>query len=98
MKTFKLLFIAFVAMTGLTCCSKDCGHDFIEIDYSKDLVGTWTCLEPDYAAAYVFNEDGTIVTTGVSDGQYWEDFKGTWKVANNKLTLDYEGVENEFLL
>ena len=24
-----------------------------------------------------------IVTTGVSEGQYWEDFKGTWTVMTN---------------
>lgn len=98
MKKLKLFAIALVAVFGLNSCSKECGHDFIQVDYSKDLVGTWTCLEPDYAAAYVFNADGTIVTTGVSEGQYWEDFKGTWTVVNNKLTLDYEGVESEFLL
>ena len=51
MKKLNLFVVALVAVFGLNSCSKDC--DFIEIDYSKDLVGTWTCLEPDYAAAYV---------------------------------------------
>lgn len=63
MKTFKLLFIAFVAMTGLTCCSKDCGHDFIEHDYSKDILGTWSIIGPDYAEALVINADGTMDLT-----------------------------------
>ena len=60
MKKLKLFAIALVTVFGLNSCSKECGHDFIQVDYSKDLVGTWTCLEPDYAAAYVFNADGTI--------------------------------------
>ena len=98
MKIFRFLAVALVAMLGFTACEKDCGHDFIEVDHSADLVGTWTCLEEDYAAAYVFNGDGSIVSTGVSNGQYWEDFKGTWKVVNNKLSLSYNDVVSEFIL
>ena len=69
-----------------TACNKeaDCGHEFIEYDYSKDLVGTWTCLDMDYAEALVINADGTLTATGVVDGEFFES-KGTIQVKNNKM-------------
>ena len=57
MKIFRFLAVAFVAMFGLVACNNDCEHEFIEVDHSADLVGTWTCLEADHAAAYIFNAD-----------------------------------------
>ena len=90
MKIFKLMAIALVAMVGLNSCSKDCDHEFIEVDYSKDIVGTWTCLEPDHSAAYIFNADGTLSTTGFDGDAHWEDEKGTYSVVNNKITMKFE--------
>ena len=84
MKTFKLLFIAFVAMTGLTCCSKDCGHDFIEHDYSNDILGTWSIIGPDYAEALVINADGTMDLTAVHEGEYFET-RARYELANNRM-------------
>ena len=81
-----------------TACTEECNHEFIEVDHSKDLVGTWTCLEEDYAAAFVFNSDGTAFTTGVENGEYWENVQVNWKVVNNKLTLSYEDNTSETLL
>ena len=92
MKKF-LLMIAAVA-TLFTACDKDCGHDFIEHDYSKELVGTWTCLEPDHSAAYIFNADGTVSTTGVDSEGYWEDVNGTYSVVNNKITMAFDSGHN----
>ena len=85
MKIFKLMAIALVAMVGLNSCSKDCDHEFIEYDYTKDLVGTWTCMEADYAEALVIKADGSLEVTGVVDGEFFES-KGTIKVVNNKMT------------
>ena len=90
MKNLKLLVVALVAMFGVISCSKDCGHDFVEVDYSKDIVGTWTALEPDHYAAYIFNADGTLSTTGFDGEAYWEDEKGTYSVVNNKITMKFE--------
>ena len=81
-----------------TACTEECNHEFIEVDHSKDLVGTWTCLEEDYAAAFVFNADGTAFTTGVENGEYWENVKVNWELVNNKLTLSYEDNTSETLL
>ena len=94
MKIFKILAVALVAALGFTACDKECGHDFIEYDHSKDLVGTWTCLTADYAEALVINADGSVVSTGVEDGEYWEGVKGNIKTVNNKMTMTFEDDDN----
>ena len=84
MKKIKFMILALVAMCGLNSCSEDCDHNFIEYDYSKALVGTWTCMDMDYAEALVINADGTLTATGVVDHEFFES-KGTIKVVNNKM-------------
>ena len=90
MKNLKFLAVALVAMLGFTACDKECEHDFVEVDYSKDIVGTWTALEADHSAAYIFNADGTMSTTGIDGEVYWEDEKGTYEVVNNKITMKFD--------
>lgn len=93
MKNFKFMAIALVAMFGFTACdnecehelNKACEHEFIEYDYSKALVGTWTCMDMDYAEAMVIKADGSVEVTGVVDHEFFES-KGTIKVVNNKMT------------
>lgn len=94
MKNLKLLVVALVAMLGFTACNKDCGHEFIAYDHSKDLVGTWTCLTENYAEALVINADGSVLSTGVEDGEYWENIKGNIKTVNNKMTMTFEDDDN----
>ena len=95
MKIFKLMAVALVAMLGFTACNKDCGHNFIEYDYSKALVGTWTYFADNgQAEAMVIKADGSFTTTGVMGGGYLYEEKGTIKVVNNKVTLAFEG-DNE---
>ena len=94
MKNLKLLVVAFVAMLGFTACNKDCGHEFIEHDFTKDIVGTWTSLNGELAEAMVIKEDGSFTTTGVMKGGSLYEEKGTIKVVNNKVTLAFEG-DNE---
>lgn len=98
MKIFRFLTVVVVAMLGFTACESACEHDFIEVNYSKEIVGTWTCMEENYSAAFAFNADGSIVTTGVREGQYWKDLRGAWSLTNNKLTINYQDVAHEFLL
>ena len=89
MKIFKFMAIALVAMVGLNSCSKDCDHEFIEHDFTKDLVGTWTYDEGEQAEAIEINPDGSFTITGVmKHGALYEE-KGTIKVVNNKVTLAY---------
>ena len=94
MKIFKFLAVALVAMLGFSACENDCDHDFIEVDHSKDLVGTWTCFTEDYAEALVINADGSALSTGVEDGKYWENVKGNIKTVNNKMTMTFEDNDN----
>ena len=94
MKIFKFLAVALVAMLVFSACEKDCDHDFIEVDHSKDLVGTWTCFTEDYAEALVINADGSALSTGVEDGKYWENVKGNIKTVNNKMTMTFEDNDN----
>ena len=94
MKIFRFLAVAFVAMLGFSSCSEDCNHEFIEVDYSKDLVGTWTCFTANYAEALVIKADGSVVSTGVEDGEYWDGVKGSIKTTNNKMTLLFEDNDN----
>ena len=90
MKNFKLMAIALVAMLGFTACEKDCNHDFIEHDFTKDIVGTWTYVNGGQAEAMVIKADGSFTITGVMiHGALYEE-KGTIKVVNNKVTLAYD--------
>ena len=91
MKIFKLMVVALVAMLGFTACDKDCEHDFIEHDFTKELVGTWTILEEGQAEAMVINPDGSFEVTGVMKGGSLYESKGTIKVVNNKVSLVFEG-------
>ena len=88
MKNLKLLVVALVAMFGFNSCSKN--SNFIEVDYSKDLVGTWTCLEADYASSLVFTTDGKVLCSGVGGSEYWEDINGVFSVENNNLSISFE--------
>ena len=94
MKKF-LLMIAAVA-TLFTACDKDCGHDFIEHDFSKELVGTWTTWNGELAEAMVIKADGSFTTTGVMKGGSLYEEKGTIKVVNNKVTLAFDGDKDTF--
>ena len=92
MKNLKLLVVALVAMFGFSSCNKDCGHDFIEYDYSEALIGTWTYIAEDgLAEAMVINPDGSFEVTGVMKGGSLYEEKGTIKVVNNKVSLVFEG-------
>ena len=80
--------IALVAMLGLNSCSNE--QNFIEVDHSADLVGTWTCLEANYASSLVFTADGKVVSSGLSGGEYWEDMNGVFSTENNQLSISFE--------
>ena len=96
MKIFKLMIVALVAMVGLNSCSKDCDHDFIEHDFTQDIVGTWTTLNGELAEAMVIKADGSFTTTGVMKGGSLYEEKGTIKVVNNKVTLSFDGDNETF--
>ena len=87
-----LLALAVVGATLFTACNKntDCGHEFVEHDFSKELVGTWTYVEGSQAEAIQIKEDGSFTITGTMiHGALYEE-KGTINVVNNKVTLAYD--------
>ena len=91
MKKLRFLMIALVAMFGFISCDKDdCNH----YDHSTDLVGTWTCLTENYAEVLIINADGSAVSYGVEDGEYWENVRGTVTVKENNITMIFEDDDN----
>ena len=96
MKNFKFWVIALVAMVGLNSCSEDCDHEFIEHDFTQELVGTWTYMNGELAEAMVIKADGSFTTTGVMEGGSMYEEKGTIKVVNNKVTLAFDGDKETF--
>ena len=95
-KIFNLMMIALVAMVALNSCSEDCDHNFIEHDYTNDLVGTWTFLNGEQAEAMVIKADGSFTTTGIMKGGALYEETGTIKVENNKVTLAFDGDKETF--
>ena len=91
MKNLKLLVVALVAMFGFIACDK---HECNDYDHSADLVGTWTCLEAGYAEALVIKADGSALSTGVEDGEYWENVAGNIVVKDGKVTMTFEDGDN----
>lgn len=92
MKIFKLMAIALVAMLGFTACDKETEH--IYDDHSADLVGTWTYISENYAEALIINADGSAVSYGVEDGEYWENVRGTVVVKEGNITMTFEDNDN----
>ena len=95
-KNFLFCMMALVAMCGLNSCSDDCNHDFIEHDFTQELVGTWTFLNGEQAEAMVIKADGSFTTTGIMKGGALYEEKGTIKVVNNKVTLAFDGDKESF--
>ena len=92
MKLFKLMAIALLAMLGFVACDSKTEH--IYDDHSADLVGTWTCLTENYAETLIINADGTAVSYGVEDGEYWENVKGTVTVKEDNIVMNFEDDDN----
>ncbi len=92
MKIFKLMLVALVATLGFTACDNEPEH--IYDDHSADIVGTWTCITDNYAEALIINADGSAVSYGVEDGEYWENVRGTVTVKENNITMIFEDDDN----
>lgn len=92
MKNIRILAIALVAMIGLNSCETNIGGD--NQHSTADLAGTWTCLADGFAEALVIASDGSVLSTGVEDGEYWENVAGTIKVANSHIEMTFEDDDN----
>ena len=91
MKKINLLLLSLSAL--LMTCFTACENQY-EVDHTAELVGTWTCIRANYAEALVFNADGTVLSTGVEDGEYWENVAGTYVIKGNVVTMNFEDDDN----
>ena len=80
-----------MVMFGFIACDK---HECVDHDHSADIVGTWTCIDEDFAEALVISADGTVVSTRLFANEYREDVKGTIVVENGNVTLTFEDGGN----
>ena len=90
----KLLLMFAAVATLFTACNKECDHNDIKHDHSADIVGTWTCLRADYAEALIINADGSAVSYGVENGEYWENVRGSVIVDGDNITMNFEDDDN----
>ena len=94
MRFLKFLALTLVVAMGFSSCNPKDNHD-----HSSDLAGTWTCLTADFAEAMVINEDGSVVSTILVEGNYLENMSGNIVVENDNVTLSFEDgtkVEGHF--
>jgi hypothetical protein len=91
MKKINLLLMSLSAL--LMACFTACENQY-EVDHTAELVGTWTCIRANYAEVLVFNADGTVLSTGVEDGEYWENVAGTYVIKGNVVTMNFEDDDN----
>ena len=91
----KKLLLMFAAVGMLfTACNKETDHNNDKHDHSADIVGTWSCLTADYAEVLIINADGTAVSYGVEDGEYWENVSGSVIVDGDNITMNFEDNDN----
>ena len=87
MNKIKFLSLSLVAL--LMACFTACESKY-DVDHTAHIVGTWTYIGPNYAEALVIKEDGSVLSTGVEDGEYWENVAGTIKIKDNVATMTFE--------
>ena len=75
-----------------TACNNEPEH--IYDDHSADLVGTWSCFTENYAEVIIINADGSAVSYGVEDGEYWENVRGTVVTEGGNITMTFEDNDN----
>ena len=92
MKIFKFMIVALVAMCGFASCSDDCNHNFVEHDYSKDIVGTWNVLLANHAETMVVNADGTLNMTIVNEGELYEH-SAHYEFEGNQITITFDDID-----
>ena len=87
MNKIKLFSLSLVAL--FMACFTACENKY-DVDHTAHIVGTWTYIGPNYAEALVIKEDGSVLSTGVEDGEYWENVAGTIKIKDNVATMTFE--------
>ena len=89
----KIKFLSLSLLALLMACFTACENKY-DVDHTAHIVGTWTYIGPNYAEALVIKEDGSVLSTGVEDGEYWENVAGTIKIKDNVATMTFEDGDN----
>lgn len=91
MKIFKSMMIALMALLAFTSCDN---FSYSDSHSSADLAGIWTIHTANYAEALVIKADGSVVSTGVENGKYWENVKGNIVVEDGVVSMTFEDDDN----
>ena len=91
MKFLKAMMFALMALMVFTGCEKFTCNDSHAM---SELAGTWTCVQENFAEALVIKADGSVVSTGVENGEYWENIKGNIAINEGKITMTFEDDDN----
>ena len=91
MKFLKAMMISLMTLMVFTGCEKFTCNDSHAM---SELAGTWTCFQENFAEALVIKSNGSVVSTGVADGEYWENVKGNIAIQDGKITMTFEDDYN----
>ena len=91
MKIFKTMLLVLVALLAFTGCEKFACNDSHKV---SELAGTWTCFQENFAEALVIKANGSVVSTGVGNGEYWENVKGNIAIQDGKISMIFEDDDN----
>ena len=91
MKIFKTMLLGLVVLLALTGCEKFTCNDSHKV---SELAGTWTCFQENFAEALVIKANGSVVSTGVGNGEYWENVKGNISIQDGKISMIFEDDDN----
>ena len=91
MKFLKAMMFALMALMVFTGCEKFTCNDTHAM---SELAGTWTCFQPGFAEALVIKANGSVVSTGVENGEYWENVKGNIAINEGIITMTFEDGDN----
>ena len=91
MKIFKTMLLVLVALLAFTGCEKFTCNDSHKV---SELAGTWTCFQENFAEALVIKANGSVVSTGVENGEYWENVKGNIAIQDGKISMIFEDDDN----
>ena len=91
MKFLKAMMFALMALMVFTGCEKFTCNDTHAM---SELAGTWTCIQDGFAEALVIKANGSVVSTGVENGEYWENVKGNIAINEGKISMTFEDDDN----
>ena len=91
MKFLKAMMISLMTLMVFTGCEKFTCNDSHAM---SELAGTWTCVQPGLAEALVIKANGSVVSTGVENGEYWENVKGNIAINEGKISMTFEDDDN----